>query len=305
MKTIKLKYLLLIAVVFLFSCQQEKPEEIPYEIHQITKSGTVIDCKGKQFNSGKLTEIRVSSSLEKKVENVTIKNCKLYGSIRLFGLGMNGESKGVNESSKSKGHTERAQKAAPSNVLISNMEIKGEQRIPIYLSPGANKVTIENSTVTGTSNSVAIYMDAESGHNVIRNNVFDVKPVFNMREVIAVDGSAYNRIIDNTFKQATRGGIYLYRNCGEGGTVRHQSPQQNLIGRNTFNLQGLNRGHWGIWIGSRNGNRNYCEHDSGYPFGSSVNNGDFANNNTIRNNKFSGSDNTIQDNGKDNNITSN
>jgi len=108
--------------------------------------------------------------------------------------------------------------------------------------------------------------------------------------------------VDNTFKQTTRGGIYLYRNCGEGGTVRHQSPQQNLIEKNTFNLQGLNRGHWGIWIGSRNGNRNYCEHDAGYPFGSSVDNGDFANNNTIRNNKFSGSDNTILDDGKNNTI---
>jgi parallel beta-helix repeat protein len=296
----KLKYLPVFLSLLLVSCKEQKPEEIPYEIHQIVKSGTVIDCKGEQFNDGKLTEIRVRSSLEKKVENVTIKNCKLYGSIRLFGLGMNGESKGVNESSKSKGHTERAQKAAPSNVLISNMEIKGEQRIPIYLSPGTNRVTIENSTITGTSNSVAIYMDAESGYNVIRNNVFDVKPVFNMREVIAVDGSANNLIVDNTFKQTTRGGIYLYRNCGEGGTVRHQSPQQNLIEKNTFNLQGLNRGHWGIWIGSRNGNRNYCEHDAGYPFGSSVDNGDFANNNTIQNNKFSGSDNTIRDDGKNN-----
>jgi parallel beta-helix repeat protein len=292
----KLKYLLVFLPILLISCGKQKPEEIPYEIHQITKSRTVIDCKGKRFNNGKLTEIRVNSS----IENITIQNCKLYDSIRLFGLGMNGESKGVNESSKTKGHTERAQQAAPSNVLISNMEITGEQRIPIYMSPGTNKVTVENSKITGTSNSVAIYMDAESGYNVIRNNVFDVTPVFNMREVIAVDGSANNTIVDNQFRQAIRGGIYLYRNCGEGGTVRHQSPQNNLIVRNTFNLNELSQGHWGIWLGSRNGNRNYCEHDAGYPFGSSVDNGDFANNNTVRNNQFSGSDRTVRDDGKNN-----
>jgi parallel beta-helix repeat protein len=294
----KLKHLLVFLPILLISCGKQKPEEIPYEIHQITKSRTVIDCKGKRFNNGKLTEIRVKSS----IENITIQNCKLYGSIRLFGLGMNGESKGVNESSKTKGHTERAQQAAPSNVLISNMEITGEQRIPIYMSPGTNKVTVENSKITGTSNSVAIYMDAESGYNVIRNNVFDVTPVFNMREVIAVDGSANNTIVDNQFRQAIRGGIYLYRNCGEGGTVRHQSPQNNLIARNTFNLNELSQGHWGIWLGSRNGNRNYCEHDAGYPFGSSVDNGDFANNNTVRNNQFSGSDRTVRDDGKNNTL---
>jgi len=298
-----LKYLLTsLTLILLVSCKEEKPKEIPYDIYQINKSGTVIDCNGKQFNNGKLTEIIVSSSLEKKVENVTIRNCKLYGSIRLFGLGMNGESKGVNESSKSKGHTERAQKAAPSNVIILDMEIKGEQRIPIYMSPGTNKVIVERSKITGTSNSVAIYLDAESGHNIIRGNTFDVKPVFNMREVIAIDGSAHNVIKNNTFNQATRGGIYLYRNCGEGGTVRHQSPQHNLIANNIFNLQGMYRGHWGIWLGSRNGNRNYCELDTGYPFGSSVDNRDFADNNTIRNNNFSGSNDTILDDGKNNTI---
>jgi hypothetical protein len=298
----KLKYLLAFLPLLLVSCKEPKPDQIPFEVHKITKSGTVIDCKGGKFNDGKLTEIMVSSSLENKVENVTIKNCKLNGSIRLVGLGMNGESKGVNESSKKEGHTLRAQKAAPSNVLISNMEIKGEQRIPIYMSPGANHITVENSVFTGSSNSTVIYMDAESGYNIIRGNTFNVTPQFNMREVIAVDGSMRNYIGNNKFENASQGGVWLYRNCGEGGTVRHQSPQYNHIENNVFNLTGLPWSKYGIWLGSRNGNRNYCHLDDGHPFGSSVDNGDFAMYNYVGGNTFIGSERTIKDDGEKNNI---
>jgi hypothetical protein len=294
----RLKYLLTLLPLLLISCNKEP---VPYETYKINKSGTVIDCNGKEFNDSKVTEIRISSS----IKDITIKNCKLKGSIRVYGLGMNGEAEKVKESSQSLGHTERAQKAAPSNVLISNLTIEGIQRIPVYLAPGVNKVMIENSNFIGNTDSTVIYLDAESSHNTIRNNVFNVNGnftfrQFRIREVIAVDGSAHNIIEKNKFEKAVGGGVYLYRNCGEGGTVRHQSPQYNLISNNDFNLNQLNWGNYSIWLGARNGNRSYCEDDAGYPFGSSINNGDFADNNTVRNNKFFGSDKTIKNDGKNN-----
>ena len=294
----KPKYLLLLFLPFLLlSC---KDEPIPYEVYKVTKSGSVIDCKGKNFNEGKVTEIRVSSS----IRNVTIKNCRLKGSIRVLGLGMNGEDERVKESSHRLGHTERAQAAAPSNILLSDLEIEGVQRVPVYLAPGVTKVTIENSKFTGNTVSTVVYLDAESAHNTIRNNIFDVEgnSAFRVREVIAVDGSAHNQITGNIFKRAVGGGIYLYRNCGEGGTVRHQSPQYNVIEDNTFDLTGLNWGNYGIWLGSRNGNRNYCSADDGYKFGSSVDNGDFADFNMVRINRFFDSDldSTIKNDGKNN-----
>jgi parallel beta-helix repeat protein len=135
-----------------------------------------------------------------------------------------------------------------------------------------------DSTIKGRSDSVALYLDAESGFNIIRNNTFDITGA--SREIIAVDGSANNQLLTNTIKQASNGGIYLYRNCGEGGTVRHQAPQSNLIAGNTIN----NIGGYGIWLGSRNGGRLYCKDDAGFPFGSSKNDGDFADNNTVRDN---------------------
>jgi hypothetical protein len=294
----KLKYFAIILPLLLMSC---KKEPIPYEIYKVTKSGTVIDCMGKEFNNGKITEIRISSS----IKDVTIKNCKLKGSIRVYGLGMNGEAEKVKESSHSLGHTERAQKLAPSNILISNLTIEGVQRIPVYLAPGVNRVTIENNNFIGNTDSTAIYLDAESSYNIIRNNTFNVEGnftfrQFRIREVIAIDGSAYNTIIENKFEKAVGGGIYLYRNCGEGGTVRHQTPQHNLISNNDFNLSGLHWGNYGIWLGARNGNRSYCDDDSGYPFGSSIDNRDFADNNVVSNNKFFGSDKTIRNDGNNN-----
>lgn len=295
----KLKYLLvLLPLLLITSCKQETE---PYEVHKITKSNTRIDCKGKEFNNGKTTEIRVISD----IENITIKNCKLKGSIRVYGLGMNGENEEVKKSSHKAGHTERAQAAAPSNVLISNMKIESVNRIPVYLAPGVTRVTVENSEFIGTTDSTVIYLDAESAYNTIYNNTFDVSGNFTLRqfrirEVIAVDGSAHNTISGNKFKTAVGGGVYLYRNCGEGGTVRHQSPQHNLIENNDFNLSGLHINNYGIWLGARNGNRFYCNADEGHKFGSSVNDRDFANNNIIRDNKFSGSDRTIKNDGENN-----
>ena len=296
----KLKYLLALLPLLLISC---KKEITPYEIYEITKSNTVIDCRGKEFNDGKVTEIRISSS----IRDVTIKNCKIKGSIRVYGLGLNGESEGVKESSHKEGHTQRAQAAAPSKIYITNVTIEGVNRIPVYLAPGVTKVSIENSRFIGTTDSSVIYLDAESAYNTINNNIFNVDGnftfrQFRIREVIAVDGSAHNVIAGNKFEKAVGGGVYLYRNCGEGGTVRHQEPQYNLIANNEFNLSGLHWGNYGIWLGARNGNRTYCGADDGHKFGSSVDNGDFAMYNYVDGNKFSGSSNTIKDSGENNTV---
>jgi hypothetical protein len=52
----------------------------------------------------------------------------------------------------------------------------------------------------------------------------------------------------NAIKKLPNGGIYLYRNCGEGGTVRHQvtTEQSSLLA-----IPLINTGGYGIWLGSR------------------------------------------------------
>ncbi len=272
-----------------------------------TGSGTshrVIDEAGGWFNDGKPTELVIRSKKTSdgwdRPEDIVIRNCRIRGSIRILGLGVNGEAEGVRASSVELGHTERAQAAAPTNIRISNVEFDGVRRIPIYLAPGVTRVTIENCTFSGWSVSTAIYLDAESADNVIRDNHFNLRTY---REVIAVDGSANNRIEDNTFAHPDWGGIYLYRNCGEGGTVRHQTPHGNVIADNRLDLSSLTWRSYGIWLGSRNGRRVYCECDAGHDFGSSADNGDFANDNLVTGNVFAPShERATRDDGNDNRV---
>lgn len=97
---------------------------------------------------------------------------------------------------------------------------------------------------------------------------------------MAIDGSAHNTVRHNRFSALSHGGLFLYRNCGEGGTVRHQTPSHNTISDNTF-YRYYHGGLPAVWLGARNGNRNYCEADAGYPFGSSISNLDGAQHNRI------------------------
>ena len=265
-------------------------------------NGRVIDLQGGWLNEGKLTELVIRSKEAEKgwdvPEKITIRNGRIRGSIRIFGLGVNGEAPKVRESSHREGHTSRAQAAAPRAILLEDLQIEADHRIPLYLGPGVTGVTVRNCTFTGWSASTTVYLDAESGGNRIEGCTFDVR---SGREVMAVDGSATNTIIGNRFLHAGYGGIYLYRNCGEGGTVRHQTPRGNVIENNFFNVKDLRSGSYGIWLGSRQGRRSYCEEDAGYPFGSSIDNRDFADHNVLRGNIFQPtSDRAIRDDGADN-----
>ena len=270
-------------ISLLFACSEPK---VSYETIKLQRS-TTIDCEGGAYNKGKATELQILA------DDVTIKRCKINGSIRTIGLGHNGEAPGVKASSITLGHTARAQAAAPKNTVLYAITITGHGRIPLYLGPGTTRLTMSDSTIKGRSDSVALYLDAESGSNIFRNNTFALTS--SSREAIALDGSADNQILGNTIS-ASNGGIYLYRNCGEGGTVRHQPPQNNFIAGNTID----NTGGYGIWLGSRNGGRFYCNDDAGFPFGSSKDDGDFANDNIVRDNNAD----KIRDDGSRNQVSS-
>ena len=266
------------------------------------QNGRLIDLQGGWLNEGKLTEMVIrSKDMEKGwdvLERITIRNGSIRGSIRIFGLGVNGEDPRVRESSHREGHTARAQAAAPRAILLENLQIEADHRIPLYLGPGVTGVMVRNCKFAGWSASTTVYLDAESGGNRIEGCTFNVR---SGREVMAVDGSATNTIVGNRFLQVNYGGIYLYRNCGEGGTVRHQTPRGNVIENNFFNMKDLRQGSYGIWLGSRQGRRSYCEDDAGYPFGSSIDNRDFADHNTLRGNIFQpANDKAVRDDGAEN-----
>ncbi|AHZ86371.1 hypothetical protein Bb109J_c1030 [Bdellovibrio bacteriovorus] len=259
-------------------------------------SGVTFDCNGSILNEAGINAgkdmIQVFSrkvqkngeTLWERPSDVTIKNCTVLGAVRIYGMNTNGEGADLRASSISEGHTERAQAAAPTRIVLDKMKIQASSRIPLYISPGVTYVKLINSNISGSSTSVAVYLDAESGHNLIQNN--SIHTDTEKRELIAIDGSANNRIIGNRLSALDNGGIYLYRNCGEGGTVRHQTPSGNHIINNIFYYNKYDGKNPAIWVASRNGNRNYCNADNGYAFGSSTNNNDLARNNVIAQNQF-------------------
>lgn len=278
-------------------------------------SDVVFDCAGAVLDGLKINDGKAMIEVRSKVltnsnkeltwqrpERVIIKNCNVQGSARIYGMAKNGEGENLKLSSRSEGHTQRAQKNAPTNITFDKMNIVGESSIPLYISPGVTNFTLKNSRISGSSASVAIYLDAESANNLIENNIINVKS--KKRELVAIDGSAGNLIKNNHFSQMVNGGIFLYRNCGEGGNIRHQTPSKNRIEYNKFDGRSLRGGSiFGfpqseegdyqsstpyIFLSSRDGDRKYCGQDNGYPFGSSKDNRDFAENNIVSHNQFRG-----------------
>lgn len=288
-------------------------------------SGITVDCGGGVIDGGQMAPgagpdaIVIRSSgrswremADNRPRNVTVRNCVVRGSMRIWGLGINGQGAMVRDSSHSIGHTARAQAAAPTRILIDGVRFESRGRIPLYLAPGVTEVTVRNSTFTGTLEATALYLDAESARNTITGNRFEARSL--KREMIAVDGSADNAIESNSFARIDHGGIFLYRNCGEGGTVRHQAPTGNRIEGNRFEATTDSMPTApAIWIGSRMHRGvlfslfGYCDADSGYPFGSSADNADDADGNVIAGNAFVGlpSDLRIRDDGKGNRIEGN
>jgi hypothetical protein len=209
--------------------------------------------------------------------DIRIRDCTVFGHVRIWGMAENGQGPLLRESSHSLGHTERAQGAAPTGVTITGTTITAAGPIPLYLGPGVTRVTLQGSRLAGRSVSTALYLDAESAENRIEDNDLETETG---RELVAVDGSARNRITGNRFTLRGEGGVRLYRNCGEGGTVRHQTPSDNVITGNVFRTAGFFQAT-PIVVNSRNGWRLTCGEDAGYPFGSSLDNRDNGTGNVV------------------------
>lgn len=257
-------------------------------------SGVVIDCNGATLGRAEpapkfyefaveIRSRRPDPSVERweRPVGVTLRDCTILGNVRVWGMGLNGQGEAVRESSHRLGHTERAQAAAPAGVRILESRLTALGSIPLYLGPGVTGMTLSGSTLSGKSGSVALYLDAESADNVITGNVFTVETG---REAVALDGSARNTIRQNRFALGSRGGIHLYRNCGEGGTVRHQTPSDNVITDNDFRYTGFLRSAT-VKVGSRGGWGWNCGEDAGYPFGSSLDDDDHAAGNVVERNR--------------------
>lgn len=210
--------------------------------------------------------------------DVTLTGCTINGNLRIWGMGALGRQADLLVSSRTPGHTQAAQDAAPTRIALNDVSFEATGSIPLYVGPGVTNLSFKGGRFGGRSDSTAIYLDAESAEATIIETTFDIRTA---REQIAVDGSARNRITGNRFVLRGRGGVFLYRNCGEDGVIRHQTPSNNIISDNVFS--GSTR--QSVVVGSREGRRRYCNADRGFPFGSSLDDGDHASGNVIQRNR--------------------
>jgi len=225
---------------------------------------------------------RVTAEHWSRPTDVVVRDCRITGSIRVWGMGADGGYDDLRASSRTADHVARAQGAAPSHVTLEGLELTGVGSIPLYVGPGVTRLSLTNSRLTGRSDATAVYLDAESADNRIARNVFAVRT---RREQIAVDGSARNAITGNRFALNGQGGVFLYRNCGERGVIRHQTPSDNQITDNVFTGAARWRPQT-VVVGSREGRRAYCGQDRGWPFGSSADDGDGATGNVVARNQM-------------------
>lgn len=262
----------------------------PILIEGAEASGAALDCGGGRVQgpdqaTTRVPTIAIWSRREgegwSRPSGVTVRDCVVAGNIRIWGMGAGGSMRDLLASSRTPDHTRAAQAAAPTQVRIERVRFEATGTIPLYVGPGVTRATVTGSTFAGRSTSTAIYLDAESAGAEIRGNLFDIRTG---REQIAVDGSGANRIADNRFALHGQGGVFLYRNCGEDGVIRHQTPSYNQITDNVFSGAAWLRPRT-VVVGAREGRRRYCGDDAGWPFGSSADDGDGARGNQMSGNR--------------------
>ena len=261
-------------------------------------SGVTLDCNGSTIdtsrgsNRAEKTAVVVRSKQAADghwdaPQSATVKNCTIKGFVRVYGLNENAGGANMHASSMHLDHTKFARTSAPKRIRFLNLSIEAPGGISLYIGPGVTWTTLSSSTLTGQTVATAIYIDAESGWNSIIENRFSIKTKH--RELIAIDGSTRNEIVGNVFENPVNGGIFVYRNCGENGTIRHQKPELNTISNNTFSyVDSGEKAKPAVWLGSRGGTQKYCFKDPQHPFGSSANPMDFAQKNTVEHNHIVG-----------------
>jgi hypothetical protein len=146
-----------------------------------SSSKAILDCRGALIDGSKpnspVIQIYVRS---KKLpsgdwsvpSNISIRNCHVKGRIQISGMSGSGEGELLKVSSRlDDKHTERAQAAAPHHITIENVEIESLGRVLLYFSPGVTHSIVKNSKFKGKLDSTAIYLDTESGKNLIQTLV--------------------------------------------------------------------------------------------------------------------------------------
>lgn len=213
------------------------------------------------------TKVTVVNGVEvyDRPENIEIKNCDVYGTVRIHGSGYNPNDLNNYSNNAGPAWVLDVRNTSPRNVVFDNVDITNYwHKDALYFGEGVTHITYKNSRIYNQTQGVAVYFGFESANNTLENNEIYNRSS-NDREIVAVDASEYNVITRNWLDGVNNGGIYLYRNCGEGGSIKYTGPRYNEISDNILYYNKYNGSNPGIYVGERTGeNIGFCNLDSGW-----------------------------------------
>lgn len=218
----------------------------------IKQSNTHLDCQNALIDGEGvvLTGLRIVSDGSAPLNNVSVKNCRFRNfdtsGIRIYFQG--------NDTLKLKYSMEDRYRLAPQQVKVSNVLIEDTAKSGLYVDDYVQDVLIDGLTVR-RAGGTGVYLEHHSRRTTIQNSTFEHNGFRDgglaVREAIAIDSSMHNIIRNNTFRANAKGGVFLYKNCGERfstgkAVLRTYEASFNLIENNTFVDMPT-----GVWLASR------------------------------------------------------
>lgn len=254
-------------------CNLNKKVTINRPIEILHTSQLLMNCQGGGIkrNQNMAKGAYTLRILGKGSYDINIQNCYVHGNVRV--QGKVGNINRQVEASRKATFVDDLRADAAHHITFNNVRIIGLKDIkgaPLYISPGVHNVTVKDSQIKGYSDSVGIYLDVSSHNNKFIHNYIATKRVPRnpssgfIRELIAIDGSEYNTFDNNYFAALNDKGILLYRNCGEGGAIRHTAPRFNTFKNNLFFYRNYTGNNPAIYFGSRmyNNSNRHCADDN-------------------------------------------
>jgi parallel beta-helix repeat protein len=251
---------------------------------RIAASDTTLDCQQALIDGEQERVIGLLiAGHGQAISHISVRNCRFRNfrssAVRISADGEDGEKDPV-----------ASAPFAPFDVHLAQLHVEGSGRVGVYFDHHVHDASLRDSGIEG-SGATAIYVEYGSARiaiesNVFRHNGFDALGR-RTREAIAIDSSSGNRVSSNTFVGNGKGGVFLYKNCGEKASephsvVRTVHADDNVIRANRFVDEEV-----GVWIASRQSRnlRNFdCSDRPMEPTHSFFE--DFANHNEVSANLF-------------------
>lgn len=218
----------------------------------IRQSNTHVDCNQAVIDGQHqiLTGLRIVSDGKTPLANISVKNCHFKNfqtsGIRIYWKG--------NDTIKLKYSKDDRYRLAPQQVKLENITVEDTAKSAVYVDDYVQDVLIDRLTVR-RSGAVGVYLTHHSRRTIIQNSIFEQNGFRDggkaVREGVAIDSSTYNIVRNNLFRANAKGGVFLYKNCGErystgNSVLRTDHASFNVIEGNRFIDMPT-----GVWIASR------------------------------------------------------